>query len=50
MPRRPRRIVEGGIYHVYNRAASGEAIFSDPETAIGFLELEKGARHCFADL
>ncbi len=39
MPRRPRRLIEGGIYHVYNRAASGEEIFSDLETAIGFLDL-----------
>ena len=39
MPRRPRQLIEGGIYHVYNRAASGEEIFSDPETAIGFLDL-----------
>ena len=39
MPRRPRELIEGGIYHVYNRAASGEEIFSDPETAIEFLDL-----------
>ena len=39
MPRRPRELIEGGIYHVYNRAASGEDIFSDPETAIEFLDL-----------
>ena len=39
MPRRPRRLIEGGIYHVYNRSASGEEIFSDPETAISFLNL-----------
>ena len=39
MPRQPRRLIEGGIYHVYNRAASGEEIFSDLETAIGFLDL-----------
>ena len=38
MPRRPRELIEGGIYHVYNRAASGEDIFSDPETAIEFLD------------
>ncbi|MBD3872647.1 MAG: transposase, partial [Acidobacteria bacterium] len=31
-------MIEGGIYHVYNRAASGEDIFSDPETAIEFLD------------
>ena len=39
MPRSLRVFVEGGIYHVYNRAASGEEIFSDPETAISFLDL-----------
>ena len=30
MPRKPRVIVEGGIYHVYNRFGSGEAVFADP--------------------
>lgn len=39
MPRRPRVIIEGGLYHVYNRFARGEEIFSDPEEAIEFLEL-----------
>jgi putative transposase len=39
MPRRPRLLIEGGIYHVYNRAASGEHVFSDPEIAIDFLDL-----------
>ena len=39
MPRRPRQLIEGGVYHVYNRAASGESVFSDPEIAIGFLDL-----------
>ncbi len=39
MPRQPRQFIEGGIYHVYNRAASGEEVFSDPDTAIGFLDL-----------
>jgi hypothetical protein len=34
-------LVEGGIYHVYNRVASGEPIFSDQETAIEFLELAR---------
>jgi len=31
--------VEGGIYHVYNRFASGEAVFADPEAALEFVEL-----------
>ena len=39
MPRKPRVIVEGGIYHVYNRFGSGEAVFADPEEALGFIEL-----------
>lgn len=39
MPRRPRVFVEGGIYHVYNRFASGEPVFSDPDEALEFIEL-----------
>ena len=39
MPRNPRVFVEGGIYHVYNRFASGEAVFTDPEAALEFIEL-----------
>lgn len=39
MPRRPRVFVEGGIYHVYNRFASGEPVFADPEEALEFIEL-----------
>jgi len=39
MPRTPRVFVEGGIYHVYNRFASGEAVFADPEAAREFIEL-----------
>jgi REP element-mobilizing transposase RayT len=31
--------VEGGIYHVYNRFASGEPVFADPEEAREFVEL-----------
>jgi len=38
MPRRARQLIEGGIYHVYNRVASGEDIFANPETAVGFME------------
>lgn len=38
MPRRPRVEVEGGVYHVYNRVASGEPVFSDPRVAIDFVE------------
>jgi hypothetical protein len=39
MPRRPRVFIEGGRYHVYNRFASGEAVFSDPEEARMSVEL-----------
>jgi putative transposase len=39
MPRRPRVFVEGGIYHVYNRFASGEPVFADPEEALEFIDL-----------
>lgn len=38
MVRRARIEVEGGVYHVYNRVASGEPVFSDPEEAIEFIE------------
>jgi REP element-mobilizing transposase RayT len=31
--------VEGGIYHVYNRFASGEPVFADPEEARDFIDL-----------
>jgi len=39
MPRAPRILVEGGLYHVYNRYARGEEVFSDPQEAIEFLGL-----------
>ncbi len=39
MPRAPRILIEGGLYHVYNRFARGEEVFSDPEEAIAFLDL-----------
>jgi REP element-mobilizing transposase RayT len=38
MVRRARVEVEGGLYHVYNRVASGEPIFADPEEAVEFIE------------
>ena len=37
MPRRPRVELEGGVYHVYNRLASGERVFSDAEIAADFV-------------
>jgi hypothetical protein len=39
MARGLRVFVEGGIYHVYNRFASGEPVFADPEEAREFIEL-----------
>ena len=39
MPRGRRVLVEGGIYHVYNRFARGEGVFSDPDEALKFSEL-----------
>jgi REP element-mobilizing transposase RayT len=39
MVRRARVEIEGGLYHVYNRVASGEPIFSDPEEAVEFVEI-----------
>jgi putative transposase len=39
MPRAPRILIEGGLYHAYNRFARGEEVFSDPEEAIAFLDL-----------
>jgi putative transposase len=39
MPRGRRVLVEGGLYHVYNRFARGEDVFADPEEAIEFAEL-----------
>ena len=31
-------MIEGGLYHVYNRFARGEEIFADPGEAIGFVD------------
>ncbi len=39
MPRRARVLIEGGVYHVYNRVASGEPVFADPDEAIRFIDL-----------
>jgi REP element-mobilizing transposase RayT len=39
MPRRRRLVVEGGVYHVYNRFARGEAIFADAREAERFVDL-----------
>ena len=39
MVRRPRVEIEGGLCHVYNRVASGEPVFADPEEAVEFIEI-----------
>ena len=39
MVRGRRVMVEGGLYHVYNRFARGEGVFSDPAEAVEFAEL-----------
>jgi REP element-mobilizing transposase RayT len=39
MARRPRIVVEGGLYHVYNRISSGEPVFADPNEAMEFKEI-----------
>lgn len=44
MPRRPRVIVERGIYHVNNRFARGAELFSEPEEAVEFIEILRKAR------
>ncbi len=44
MPRAPRILIEGGLYHVYNRFARGEEVFADPEEAIVFLDLLRGLK------
>ena len=44
MPRRPRLLIEGGLYHVYNRCARGEPVFGDPQEAIEFVELIRAVK------
>lgn len=39
MARRPRVFAAGGWYHVYNRVASGEGVFADPNEAIELIEI-----------
>jgi len=38
MPRGRWVLVEGGLYHVYDRFARGEEVFADPEEAVEFSE------------
>lgn len=39
MGRRPRNLVSGGIYHVYNRVSRGQHVFSDDDEADRLEEL-----------
>ena len=39
MPRAGRVLLEGGIYHVYNRVSRGENVFSDEDEASAFVGL-----------
>ena len=45
MPRRRRILVEGGLYHLYNRFARGENVFANPEEAVEFVELLREVKH-----
>ena len=44
MVRRARVEVTGGLYHVYNRFASGERIFAEPDEAAEFIEILKDVK------
>ena len=39
MPRKPRILIEGAVYHMYNRVASGEPVLADLDEAARFLHL-----------
>lgn len=39
MPRLHRVVVEGGVYHVYNRLGRGERVFEQEEEALGFVRV-----------
>jgi hypothetical protein len=39
MPRASRVLIEGELYHVYNRFARGEEVFADPEEGVEFVDL-----------
>ncbi len=39
MPRQPRVFVEGGLYHVYNRASHGDDVFAEPKAGLKFADL-----------
>jgi hypothetical protein len=38
MPRALRVLIEGGLYHVYNRFARGEEVFADRSEAVEFIK------------
>jgi putative transposase len=44
MPRRPRVVIEGGIYHVYNRFARGAEVLREGDEAERFLDLLRMVR------
>lgn len=44
MVRRPRVVVEGGWYHVYNRVSSGEPVFADADEAIEFIGIVRDVK------
>ncbi len=44
MVRRPRVVVEGGWYHVYNRVSSGEPVFADANEANEFIEIVRDVK------
>jgi putative transposase len=44
MPRRPRQLVEGGVYHVYNRLARGARVFAKRKAAERFVATLERAR------
>jgi len=44
MGRRPRILIEGGIYHVYNRVSHGEHVFRDDSEVERFLGCLAGAK------
>ena len=44
MGRRPRNLIPGGIYHVYNRVSRGQHVFRDDEEADRFEDLIAGTK------
>lgn len=44
MPRAHRQLLEGGLYHVYNRFSRGEEIFADPDEADRFVGMIREAK------